>query len=443
MAHTTKVLRGRTPKSSLVDFFLIQLYTPESSCLDLSTCRVIPNCLRVGRAPSAEPSLELLDGAASRNHFSLERSGRRLYIEDLASANGTFVNGNEIQRAELHANDVIRAGGTLFLITHSLPADLDWLKRRGLAGASSEFEELIRLVQGLAGTQLSLLFCGKTGTGKEMLARLAHDLSGVKGNFEGFNCAAIPPTLFETHLFGSVEGAFSGANRNAVGFFEKAAHGTLLLDELGEVDAHLQSKLLRVLQEREYFRVGETESLPADVRVMVATTKEPYDEEEGLRPDLLARVEDCILRIPPLSERKLDILPVVELELSKRGVSWRALTPDFVERLLCYSWPRNIRQLTKAINRCIKLGGSSRLSCEELDRALDDGVPVATSSPNGSPPPALKPLREGNSGRDSAPPLDELILAMEKFDGNVSALARHFGVHRRQVYRWLDRRGLR
>src|SRR5438876_3498183 len=233
----------------------------------------------------------------------------------------------------------------------------------GIVGKSRPMARLLQLLETIAGTSSTILITGETGTGKEVVARSIHHNSPRRMNrFVALNCSAIPETLLEAELFGHVRGAFTGASGHRQGRLEQAHKGTLFLDEVGTMSAALQMKLLRVLQEREFERVGDSHTTKVDVRVIAATNGDlaRMVADGQFREDLFYRLNVIPMQIPPLRERKEDIPPLVQHFLDKfRGEAASARTSDVapvfrpaitvsqdaMRRLMAYSWPGNVRQL--------------------------------------------------------------------------------------------------
>ena len=221
-------------------------------------------------------------------------------------------------------------------------------------------QHLLALAQRVAQANVSTLLVGPTGAGKEVIARVLHESSGrAKGPFIAMNCAAMPEHLIEDMLFGHEKGAFTGAVKDYKGIFEQAQGGTVFLDEIGEMPMHLQAKLLRVLQERKITRLGGESPVSVDVRVVAATNKDlrqAIDARE-FREDLYFRISTFRLRIQPLRERPLDIMPLVMQSLARHndsGVPY-SVTPEAQQMLLAYPWPGNVRELENVVQRAVVL----------------------------------------------------------------------------------------
>jgi two-component system, NtrC family, response regulator AtoC len=246
-----------------------------------------------------------------------------------------------------------------------LRAQLDERYRfEGLIGKSPAMKRLFQLLETIAGTNSTILITGETGTGKEVVARSIHQNSPRKTHrFVALNCSAIPETLLEAEIFGHVRGAFTGAIGNREGRLEQAHRGTLFLDEVGTMSAALQMKLLRVLQEREFERVGDSKTIKVDVRVIAATNSDLLKMVGGgqFREDLYYRLNVIPVQLPPLRERRDDIPLLVQHFLEKfrsGGSSALTVSQEAMRRLMSYAWPGNVRQLENATERAVAFGGS-------------------------------------------------------------------------------------
>jgi DNA-binding NtrC family response regulator len=238
---------------------------------------------------------------------------------------------------------------------------------RMLVGGSREIRQLQHIIRLVAGRRATVLITGETGTGKELGARALH-MAGSRrsGPMVAVNCSALPESLLESELFGHVRGAFTGAFQNRVGRFEQAQGGTLFLDEIGELPMELQSKLLRVLQERELQRLGSSETIKVDIRVVAATNCDlPRRIEQGkFREDLFYRLNVVPIEMPPLRRRREDV-PLLAAHFVDRvcraeGIPVKMLMAETMERLCDYSWPGNVRQLENMVEMAVALSGERR-----------------------------------------------------------------------------------
>lgn len=332
-----------------------------------SACEVTASTagsLLVGQSPSC--ALRLHDPSVSRRHASFELgSGNSLRIVDLGSTNGTTVNGIRVVEALLNGSERIVMGGTTLAVERLVrPAAgatnaVEQATSFGrLIGASAAMRRIYPLCRRLAASNVPVVVEGETGTGKEVLAEALHE-AGPRANkpFVVFDCTAVAPSLLEAALFGHERGAFTGASESRAGVFEEADGGTLLIDEIGDLDIELQAKLLRALERGEVRRIGGRSWLRVDVRVMAATRRNLDAEVQAgrFRDDLFYRLAVARVELPPLRRRDGD---VQRLALH----FWNDLVPgtpapaEFIERLTTYAWPGNVRELANAVARRVALG---------------------------------------------------------------------------------------
>lgn len=298
----------------------------------------------------------------------------------------------------------------------------------------------------------NVLIYGETGTGKELFAQSIHNNSSRKNNpFVAINCSALPESLLESELFGYVEGAFTGASKGGkMGFFEIAHNGTLFLDEIGDISPKLQSRLLRVLQEKEIIRLGNDTVIPVDVRVIAATNKnlKKAVADGEFRQDLLYRLDVLELNLPPLRSRGSDIALLLEhylrFEHERTGCRLLSLSPKSQSLLLQYSWPGNIREMRNFCERLCILCSGQTVEEEDLYRALPDilslknipaDAPAFTMPPPAAYAPASSPL----------PSYDErleIARALALFHNNRSKTAEFLGIHPSTLWRKIKKYGL-
>jgi two-component system response regulator AtoC len=261
----------------------------------------------------------------------------------------------------------------------------------GLIGTSPAMRELFQVLEVVAATPSTILITGETGTGKELVARAIHHAGTRRDQrFVAINCGALPETLLEAELFGHVRGAFTGAIGNRQGRLEQAHKGTLFLDEIGTMSPNLQTKLLRVLQEREFERLGDNRTTRIDVRVIAATNSElaKMVREGTFREDLYYRLNVIPIHLPPLRERREDIPLLVQHFLERLGQELEpprtdvTMSQDALRRLMAYEWPGNIRQLENTIERALALGrGRSQIDVAALPEEIQaSGQPAAPSA---------------------------------------------------------------
>jgi DNA-binding NtrC family response regulator len=306
----------------------------------------------------------------------------------------------------------------------------------GIVARSSKMQEVVELARRVAKVDATVLITGESGVGKERIARLVHDESTrAAGPFIAVNCGAITETLLESELFGHKRGAFTGAASDRYGLFETANHGTLLLDEIGEVSPGMQVKLLRVLQEGEIRRVGESKSRPVNVRVLSATNRDlAHGVAEGaFRQDLYYRLKVVELHVPPLRDRRDDIMPLARVMLAdaalRMGRKVTGLTPGAVDQLLRYEWPGNVRELENAMERAVALARGNRVDLEDLPEEIRQTF--------------LKPIVNGETVQPLSEVEKEYILAvLELNGGNQTRTAEQLRIGSATLYRRLKKYGL-
>ena len=275
---------------------------------------------------------------------------------------------------------------------------------RPLIAESAEMRRALDQAERAAAGRSTILLTGETGTGKEHVARRIHERSPrASGPFVAINCAALPEGLVESELFGHEKGAFTGADRRRIGWFELADGGTLLLDEIGDLPAPAQGRLLRVLQEREINRVGGTQAIPVNVRLIAATHRNLAAEVRSgrFRDDLFFRLHVVPIRLPPLRERPDDIEPLARMFLDRFAVdlgrTTRRLTPEALALLRAHHWPGNVRELENLAERLLVLGGEQAVGAAELSGLLPDTpVPTRAQTPTHPRLPSSTMCRSGS-----------------------------------------------
>ncbi len=341
-------------------FLLTIVEGPErGQSFELSSNRLAP--LLIGQSPSCD--VRLSDRHASRRHASLEIVGSRIVLRDLESTNGTFVDGLSIAGAYLRGEESIKIGATTFRLSRrdvaTLPAPVVEPRFGKLVGSSRELGRLFSLFQKLSASDVPVVIEGETGTGKEVLAESIHEASPRSGGpFVVFDCTAVPANLMEAELFGHERGAFTGATATRKGYFEQASGGTLLIDEIGDLDLALQPKLLRVIERRELRRVGGTEAIRVDVRLLAATRRDldRAVQEGRFRDDLYHRLAVGRVELPPLSKRSGDISELAKHFWVELGGTPPGPPAEVLAQWERASWPGNVRQLRNAVARRIALG---------------------------------------------------------------------------------------
>jgi Nif-specific regulatory protein len=308
-----------------------------------------------------------------------------------------------------------------------------------MVGRSSRMREVYQFIERVAPSDATVLICGESGTGKELAARAIHNNSNRKSHpFVALNCAAISETLLESELFGHEKGAFTSAIAQKKGMIEVAEGGSLFLDEIGELSPILQAKLLRVLQEREFTRVGGTRSIKINVRFLAATNKDLQRavKEEKFRADLFHRLNVISLVLPPLREHAEDI-PVLAEYFAARYAKrcnrvLRGISPAARASLQSYTWPGNVRELENAMERAVVIGSSDMILPEDLPEPL-----LETSSPGTGE----TPTKYHNAIRNLKKQL--IMEALDQADGSFTQAAKILGVHANYLHRLINNLDLR
>jgi two-component system response regulator AtoC len=305
-----------------------------------------------------------------------------------------------------------------------------------MIGQGRKMVEVFKLIGKVAPARATVLIQGESGTGKELVARAVHDNSTrATGPFVAINCGAIPDTLIESELFGHVKGAFTGANAFRRGLLEESSGGTCFLDEVGDLSAAGQAKVLRVLQEHEIRRVGSNERVPVDLRVIAASRRnlQQLAKSGQFREDLLYRLNTVTIQLPALRERQEDIPLLAEFFLARYGSEKErpvtGMTTAAADLLMRYPWPGNVRELEHAIERAVALANHEILSIEDLPPELTGKKGDSEEiSFEGETLEALKRER--------------VLAALESTKGDKEQAARLLGVSKRTIYRLIDRYGL-
>lgn len=303
---------------------------------------------------------------------------------------------------------------------------------------SRKMTDVMALLRKVAPSNAVVLIAGESGTGKELVANAIHRFSPrFAGPFIDISCAAIQETLLESELFGYEAGAFTGARKRKLGLFELATSGTLFLDEIGEMSLTLQSKVLRVLETRSFYRVGGTKKVEVDVRIIAATNREldQYVADGKFRSDLLFRINNFMIKLPPLRERPEDIPPLAEHFLNLvSGSTTPRLTGEAMEVLMNYAWPGNVRELRNVIERAVILSTCNEIGPEDLPIELRTYTVTAEVSGNG----------EGSHGGSSLEELKkkQILRVLEQTGWHQGKAAEMLGISASTLYRQLKLYGL-
>ncbi|HEX7671915.1 MAG TPA: sigma 54-interacting transcriptional regulator [Polyangiaceae bacterium] len=370
--------------------FTLTVVEGEDAGLRLTLDGSQPSRVFVGTSPACE--VRLSDRAVSRRHVSLDVVGSRARITDLGSKNGTSVNGLAISDAYLVGGELVKIGATAFRLElesqaaaaqPQLPAVASF---GGVIGASTEMRRLYRLCEKLAAADVPVIIEGETGTGKERLAEAIHEMGPRKnGPFVVFDCTAIPVNLLEAELFGHERGAFTGAVSARRGVLEQAHKGTLLIDEIGDLDLSLQPKLLRAIERREFRAIGSERIVRVDVRIIAATRRDLDREVQAgaFRDDLFHRLAVTRVELPPLSRRKGDVPLLVRHFCEELGGDPSLISKELLLRWEDHSWPGNVRELRNTVARHLALGELASLPFLPRSDPEGDAAP-SSSSPSSS-----------------------------------------------------------
>jgi transcriptional regulator with GAF, ATPase, and Fis domain len=375
-------------------------------------------------------TIALTDSRMSSQHARLSRVGATWVVEDLGSKNGTWVGRRRISRHRLADRDALVVGHTALVFREHGGEDDDVEQHElgnvpGLDTLSVELAARFKQVAKAARESVPIEIQGETGTGKELVARAVHALSGRSGKLAAINCGALPATLIEAELFGHRKGAFTNALEDRPGLVRTADNGTLFLDEVGELPLPAQAALLRVLQEGEVTPIGGDRPIKVDVRIVTATHRDlAADVEAGrFRADLRARLLGVVVPLPPLRDR-IEDLGFLAATLLRRVAPDReiAFSADALGALYAHDWPMNIRELERVLGAAAAVA-DGRIDLEHLPPAFAQAPP--------------KELDE-----DDEEIRRQLMAAMERHGGNISAVARDLGKDRTQIRRWVKRFGL-
>jgi DNA-binding NtrC family response regulator len=411
--------------------------------------------ITVGRSRVAD--MAVADPTVSEFHLELAGHEHGIEVKDLESWNGTWFEGARI------ASGAVPSGASLVIgestIRVEAVADAAASKAavdsfRGLVGKSAAMRELFALLERLAPTDLSVCVHGPTGSGKELVARAIHDGSArAKGRFVVLDCAALPASLAESVLFGHAAGAFTGANEARAGVFEAADGGTLFLDEIGELPLDLQPKLLRVLEQRQVMRVGETKPRAVSVRVVSATWRDlrRMVNKGQFRDDLYFRLAQTRIDIPALVDRREDVELLANdflRKLPRKAACARAISREAMAELGTRDWPGNVRELRNTIERAAFMCDGPTIRPHDLafDRMMDrvrESSQVDIVDPDGDSDDGLIPDFKG-AKRTAVDDFERDYLArvMMKSSGNLAVAAGLAGIERHYLRSLLKKHGL-
>ena len=388
----------------------------------------------IGRAESSQVAID--DPAVSRQHLKLRISGLppRLEVEDLGSANGTYLRGERVAArmpVPLEPGDALEIGEVTLVVQGRGGRGPEGSPDDATGGASEDpMAQVRRLVERVAPSELSVLLLGETGVGKSHLAEEIHRRSRRSGGpFLAINCAALAEALLDSELFGHEKGAFTGASQAKAGLLESAGGGTVFLDEVGEMPAALQAKLLTALEKREVIRVGALRPRPIDVRFVAATNRdlEAASARGEFRQDLYFRLNGVSMVVPPLRRRRSELRALAERfaaeAVARHGIDRPVrIGEDAMQALLERRWPGNLRELRNAIERAAVLSAGGEISASDLP-------PEAPAAAEQEPDPAGERER--------------ILAALEQCAGNQSRAAKLLGISRGTLVTRLEAFGIR
>jgi DNA-binding NtrC family response regulator len=393
--------------------------------------------LAVGTAK--DNALSLGDFTVSRYHLEASAHPGGILISDLGSTNGTYVGAVRVERAIVPPGTLVTLGGTTIrfddAVRRTVQTSDQMTNYAGMIARSPQMLRLFADIERIAGTQTSVLIVGESGTGKERVAEALHTASGRAGEpLVTIDCGALASALLASELFGHERGAFTGADRSHAGAFERAAAGTVFLDEIGELPAADQSSLLGVLERRRFRRVGGSQELDVNARVVAATNRDLRSEVNNgrFRHDLYHRLAVVVLRLPPLRERREDILPLVEhfaRELGSSEPLETAFGAETLARWQRHPWPGNVRELRNAVEAALVVGPGAY---SEPPMA---GAPDAKN--------VLLPYKDARAAIVGDFERDYLTRLLDESKGNVSAAARTAKMDRSHLIDLLHRHGLK
>ena len=389
--------------------------------------------------------LVLTDPKVSRRHAELSITTDGVRVKDLGSTNGTWWQGTRVGEVTVTGGSTIQFGGTSVRIAATdapslPPSDRDHFGE--MAGQSVAMRELFAVLEMASPSDATVLIEGESGTGKELAARAIHDASSrAQGAFVVVDCSAIAENLIDSHLFGHVKGAFTGAERDRKGAFVEASGGTLFLDELGELPLPAQAKLLRVLEAQTVQPVGADRPVKIDTRVVAATHRDlsRMVQAKEFRFDLFYRLAVVHVALPPLRERLEDLPHLVATFYKRRGLDPGPIDGDNLERLRRHAWPGNVRELRNALERAWALsGGNARF--RELRLWLD---PQASAAPQHAEViDTSLPFKDAKERWNDHFERRYVALVFSQSGGNVTRAAEHAGLSRRHFRELLYKHGI-
>ncbi|MDX2020285.1 MAG: sigma 54-interacting transcriptional regulator [Deltaproteobacteria bacterium] len=393
---------------------------------------IVEDRMVIGSAPGVD--LQIALPTVSRLHAEFEPREDGLWVRDLGSRNGTFIDGIRIECARLMEGSTLAMGTARLVVAEAaLPVAVDlWPTSpfHDLVGASTAMRALFARLAKVAKSDVTTLILGETGTGKELVAKAIHEHSArADGAFQVVDCGALPENLLEAELFGHVKGAFTGASSSRAGAFEVAAGGTVFLDEIGEMPLTMQPKLLRVLESQTVKRLGETQHRKVDCRIVSATNRDlrALVNAGAFREDLYFRLAVVPVVVPPLRERRDDIPLLLEHFIRGRDCGFDAA---FKQDLMQRPWMGNVRELRNFVEQALVLG--TREALRSMPTAAEKLPEV----------PADKPFKDIRDEWMNHIERQYIARLLERLSGNVTAVAEAAGLDRSYVHRLIKKHDL-
>ena len=397
--------------------------------------------------------LVLNEETVSRYHGKVVQEEDGYVLVDLGSTNGTFINGVRIREAYLKSGCTVQLGKMELKFFYAdeklpiVPSQKDSLGK--LIGTNVKMREIYGIIEKIAPSGATVVVEGETGTGKEVVSQTIHDLSPrAKGPMMVFDCGAVPQNLIESELFGHEKGSFTGAIMTRQGIFEMAHGGTLLLDELGELNLDLQPKLLRALEHREIRRVGSSKPIRVDVRVIAATNRNLEEEVRAgrFRQDLFYRLSVVRVRLPPLRERPEDIPLLAKHFLkthafnrdARNNLKVQDISQQALELMTAYLWPGNVRELLNVIERAVSFCDGPQVEPVDLPEQLQSSVQAVAQGTQS----ADATFKEAKERWVSSFERDYILKLLSKNGGNISHAAREASIDRKYFRKLMRKHGI-
>ncbi|HEY5946793.1 MAG TPA: sigma 54-interacting transcriptional regulator, partial [Kofleriaceae bacterium] len=400
----------------------------------------------------ADNDLVLTDATVSRYHLEIRVRRDGIEVRDLETTNGTKHGGARIGSVVLTGAARLRLGKHTEMDVEPVDTSIELgefsADRFGdVLGTTQPMKRLFALLAKAAPTEATILLQGETGTGKEAIAEAVHRNSRrAKGPFIVVDCGSIPHELIASELFGHAKGSFTGAGADKQGLIEAANHGTLFLDEIGELALDLQPQLLRVLDRRQVRRVGETQSVDVDIRVIAATHRDlrAMVKSGQFREDLYYRLAVVATYVPPLRDRKADIPALATWFAEKMGRGSFAQSPALLDQLMRHDWPGNVRELRNVVERALSLGDAALADLGEGSTSQLPSAPsVEDAAKRQSNPDVLDmPFKEAKAQLVEAFERDYLSALLARHHGNISRAAAEAGIDRNYIHRLVKKYGL-